>query len=194
MAPETCAPFDKNRKGMLLGEGAAILILESEESAQRRKRESYARVAGYGLSCDAHHITIPKRTGVMKAMAKAVKNAGLTPDDIDYISAHGTGTGQNDKEESAAINELFGGKRVPTSSIKSMLGHTMGAASAIEAVTCCLAIKNGEIPPTINYKTPDPDCDIDCVPNLSRKHAVTAALNNSFAFGGNNSCVVFCKN
>lgn len=193
MAPEICAPFDKNRKGMMLGEGAGVLIIESEERAKRRNASVYAEVKGYGLSCDAFHITIPKRTGVKKAMEKAIKNCDLTPGDIDYISAHGTGTGQNDKEESAAVNELFGPRKVPVSSIKSMLGHTMGAASAIEAAVCCLAIKHQEIPPTINFNTPDPDCDIDCVPNQSRKIKITHVLNNSFAFGGNNSCVVFAK-
>lgn len=193
MAQEVCTPFDKNRKGMMLGEGAAILILESYAHARKRNAEIYAYVSGYGLSCDAFHMTIPKRTGMEKAMEKALQNAGVKPEEIDYVSAHGTGTGQNDKEESAAINDLFGKRKVPVSSIKSMLGHTLGAAAAIEAIACCLAIKYGKIPPTINHKTSDPDCDVDCVPNLARTSVIKNALNNSFAFGGNNSCVVFSQ-
>lgn len=193
MSADICSPFDKDRKGMLLGEGSGVLILESLERASKRGAHIYAEVLGYGLSCDAHHISIPKREGIKKAMQKAVMNSRLKPDDIDYISAHGTGTGANDKEESGAINELFGNRKVPVSSIKSMLGHCMGAASSIEAITCCLAIENGVVPPTINFKTPDPECDIDCVPNESRKLNVKTALNNGFAFGGNNCCVVFQK-
>jgi 3-oxoacyl-[acyl-carrier-protein] synthase II len=126
-------------------------------------------------------------------MFKALKNAKLTANDIDYISAHGTGTIQNDKEESTAIKEIFDEKRVPVSSIKSMLGHTMGAASAIEALACCLALKDGIVPATINFKTPDPECDIDCVPNQARKAKLNKVLNNGFAFGGNNCCVVLGK-
>jgi 3-oxoacyl-[acyl-carrier-protein] synthase II len=195
MAPRVCTPFDKNRKGMLLGEGAGILILEPFDKALERKASIYAEVLGYGLSCDAYHMTIPKREGIKKAMEKALKNAGASIGDIDYISAHGTGTVQNDKEEAGAIKELFGEKhkKIPTSSIKSMLGHCMGAASAIEAAACCLAIKNGVIPPTINYQTPDPECDIDCVPNKAKKNIVNIVLNNSFAFGGNNCCLVLKK-
>jgi len=191
MSPEICSPFDKNRKGMLLGEGAGILILETLESALKRKTPIYAEVLGYGLSCDAHHIVIPNKNGIKKAMEKAIKSAELSLKDIDYISAHGTGTIQNDKEEATAIKELFGENKVAVSSIKSMLGHCMGAASAIEAIACCLAIKDGIIPPTTNFKTPDPDCDIDCVPNEARRQRVKACLNNGFAFGGNNCCTVF---
>ncbi|OGX44266.1 MAG: hypothetical protein A3G38_00960 [Omnitrophica WOR_2 bacterium RIFCSPLOWO2_12_FULL_51_8] len=193
MAPEVCAPFDKNRKGMLLGEGAGVLILESFARAKARNAPIYVEVLGYGLSCDAHHITIPKSAGIKKAMEKALKNSNLNVKDLGYISAHGTGTIQNDKEESAAIKELFAGccRDIPVSSIKSMLGHCMGAASSIEAISCCLALKDGVIPPTINFKTPDPECDLDCVPNQARRTPIKTALNNSFAFGGNNCCVVF---
>jgi len=194
MAQEVCLPFDKERKGMLLGEGAGILILESEESALKRGAEIYAEVSGYGLSCDAHHMVAPKRDGIKMAMQKAIANSGLSVEDIDYISAHGTGTVQNDKEEASAIRELFGKENTPASSIKSMLGHTMGAASALEAIVCCLAIKNGIVPPTINFKTPDPECDIDCVANIARKIPAKYCLNNGFAFGGNNCCVVFGAN
>jgi 3-oxoacyl-[acyl-carrier-protein] synthase II len=193
MSPKECSPFDKDRKGMLLGEGAGILILESEETALKRKAPVYAEVLGYGLSCDAYHMTAPKRDGIKKAMQKAINNSGLSIDDIDYINAHGTGTMQNDKEEAGAIKELFACRRVPVSSIKSMLGHCMGAASGIEAAACCLTLKEGFIPPTINFKTPDPECDIDCVPNQPRKAKLFAVLNNAFAFGGNNCCVVFGK-
>ena len=191
VAPDICSPFDKNRKGMIPGEGAGILILENMDCAIKRKAKIYAEVAGYGLSCDAYHMTIPKKDGILKAMKKALKNSGLDFNNIDYINAHGTGTAANDKEESAAIRELFPEKNIPVSSIKSMIGHTMGAASSIEAVACCLAIENNMIPPTINFSTPDPDCNIDCVPNIPRKAPLTHVLNNGFAFGGNNSCIAF---
>lgn len=193
MSPEVCSPFDKNRQGMLLGEGAGILILESLERAVKRNAPIYAKVLEYGLSCDAYNMTIPSRIGIKKAMAKAIRNADISPDDIGYISAHGTGTIQNDKEESGAIKEIFGNGKVAVSSIKSMLGHTMGAASALEALTCCLALKEDIVPPTINFKTPDPQCDIDCVPNEARQIKLNTVLNNGFAFGGNNCCVVLGK-
>jgi 3-oxoacyl-[acyl-carrier-protein] synthase II len=192
MAPDKCQPFDKNRKGMMVGEGAGILILESLDSALKRNAEIYAEVLGYGLSCDAHHITSPSPAGVEKAIRKTLKETGLRPEDIDYINAHGTGTPANDKSECKAITNVFKehSTRIPVSSIKSMLGHAMGAASAIEALTCCLAIRNDTIPPTINYETPDPDCNIDCVPNKARKQKINIVLKNSFAFGGNNCCVI----
>ncbi len=193
MSPGVCSPFDKNRRGMLLGEGAGILILESLERAKKRNATIYAKVLEYGLSCDAYNMTIPNRIGIKKAMAKAIQNANVSPDEIDYISAHGTGTTQNDKEESNAINEVFGGRKVAVSSIKSMLGHTLGAASALEALVCCLVLKDEVIPPTINFKTPDPECNIDCVPNKARRIKLKKVLNNGFAFGGNNCCVVLGK-
>lgn len=195
MAPEKCQPFDKNRKGMMLGEGGAMLLVEGLDSAKKRDAQIYAEILGYGLSCDAYNMTIPSEKGVKKVMEKAIKNSGIKKEDVDYISAHGTGTGLNDKTETAAIKEVFGSraKDIPVSSIKSMLGHTMGTASAFEAIACCLATKEGMIPPTINYETPDPDCDLDYVPGKARKKDVNIALNNSFAFGGNNACVVFAK-
>jgi len=195
MAQRMCRPFDKNRKGMILGEGSGILVLESLDKALDRSAFVYAEVLGYGLSSDAYHMTIPKKEGIKKSIEKALKNSRLSIADIDYISAHGTGTVQNDKAESAAIKEAFGKRyrEIPVNSIKSMLGHCMGAASAMEAINCCMAIKEGIIPPTINYKEPDPECDIDCVPNKARKVNVKTALNNGFAFGGNNCCVVFGK-
>jgi len=191
MAPEKVQPFDKNRKGIIVGEGAGVLIIETLESALTRKADIYAEIIGYGLSCDAHHITAPYEEGVAKAMAKALNAAGISPKDVDYINAHGTGTPANDKTECAAIKKVFGETIPPISSTKSMLGHTMGAASAIESITTCLAIKKGILPPTINYETPDPNCNIDCVPNTSRPKEINIAMKNGFAFGGNNACVVF---
>jgi 3-oxoacyl-[acyl-carrier-protein] synthase II len=195
IAPEKCQPFDKNRKGMMVAEGAGLVVLEPLENALRRKTKIYAEVLGYGLSCDAFHMTASSTEGIVACMKKAMRESGITVEQVDYISAHGTGTLTNDRNESAAIQEVFGGrsKKIPASSIKSMLGHTMGAASAIEAIACALVVKNDMIPPTINYETPDPECDIDCVPNQSRKQSVTIALNNSYAFGGNNACLVLQK-
>lgn len=192
ISPEKCQPFDKNRKGMLVGEGAAMLVLESLENALQRKAPIYAEILGYGLSCDAYHMTHPTGAGIAKCMTKAMDEAGIATEGVDYISAHGTGTQQNDKTEVAAIKKVFGKRyrKIPVSSIKSMLGHTMGAAAAIEAAACCLALKEGILPPTTNFETPDPECDIDCVPNKSRKQKVDIALNNSYAFGGNNACLV----
>ncbi|MFH1245783.1 MAG: beta-ketoacyl-[acyl-carrier-protein] synthase family protein [Candidatus Omnitrophota bacterium] len=191
MAQERCAPFDKDREGMVMGEGAGILILECLEKAVERKAAAYARILGYGLSCDAHHITIPKPEGITKVIRKTLLNSGVSEEGIDYINAHGTGTPANDKAEAGAIKEVFASRRIPVSSIKSMLGHCMGAASAIEAVSCCLSLREQIAPPTINFTTPDPECDIDCVPNRARRMGLKVVLNNSFAFGGNNCCVVF---
>jgi 3-oxoacyl-[acyl-carrier-protein] synthase II len=195
MAPEKCQPFDKNRKGMLVGEGAAVLFLESLDFALQRKAYIYAEILCYGISCDAYHMTASKAEGIEKAMLKALKEAGLKKEEVDYINAHGTGTPGNDKTECAAIKRVFKEhyKTIPVSSIKSMLGHPMGAASAIEALTCCLTVKKNVIPPTINFETVDPACDIDCVPNRARVKRVNIALNNGFAFGGNNSCLVIKK-
>ncbi len=197
IAPELCQPFDLNRKGMIPGEGAAFLILERLDHAQIRSARPYAEVAGYGLSCDAHHMTAahPQGHGGARAMEIALKSAGVDPRHVDYISAHGTGTPTNDRLETIAIKRVFGdyAHRVPTSSIKSMLGHTMGAASAVEAVACVLAIADGRIPPTINLTSPDPECDLDFVPLVARTHQVNVALNNAYAFGGNNSSVVFAR-
>lgn len=192
-AKRKCCPFDKNRDGMVVGEGAGILILEDLEFALKRNAKIYAEILGYGLSCNAIHMTAPSPKGIEKVMTRAMKEANIGLEDVDFISAHGTGTITNDKTECQAIKNVFGAryKKIPINSIKSMLGHTMGAASAIEALTCCLSIKDSIIPPTINYMTPDPECDIDCVPNEARKCDVNIALNNSFAFGGNNASLVF---
>ena len=195
VAPEKCQPFDKNRKGMMLAEGAGMLVLESMEKAIKRKAPIYAEIAGYGLSCDARHMTNASVEGITECMRKAMRDAGISPKDVDYISAHGTGTIANDRAECAAVKEVFGARynKIPISSIKSMLGHTMGAASALEAITCALVVKNNIVPPTINFETPDPECDIDCVPNQARKHTVNVVLNNSYAFGGNNASLVVKK-
>lgn len=195
VAPEKCQPFDKERKGMMVAEGAGIVILESLEAALKRNAQIYAEILGYGLSCDAHHMTSSSVEGIINCMKRAIRESGITTDDVDYISAHGTGTLTNDRNECAAIKEVFGPryKNIPVSSIKSMIGHTMGAASALEAIACALTVKNDMIPPTINYETPDPECDIDCVPNEARHHIVNIALNNSYAFGGNNACLVIKK-
>ncbi|MDD5583919.1 MAG: beta-ketoacyl-[acyl-carrier-protein] synthase family protein [Candidatus Omnitrophica bacterium] len=193
IAPCMCQPFDKNRKGLIPAEGAGMLVLESLSSAKKRAAPIYAEVLGYGISADAYHPLIPYERGIYNCMKNALKSTGLIPADIDYISAHGTGTIPNDKTECAAIRKLFGKKtyrKVPASSIKSMLGHTMGAASAIEAIACCMSITTGIIPPTMNYETPDPECDIDCVPNKARKHKTEIVLNNAFGFGGMNCSLV----
>lgn len=193
IAPKKCQPFDKNRKGMIPGEGSGALILETLESAQKRNAHIYAEILGCGFSCDAHHMTHPLVEGIAKCLENALRLSNIKTGDVDYICTHGTGTDLNDKAECAAINKVFNGKKIAVTSCKSMLGHTMGAASAIEAIACCLAIEDNIIPPTINYETPDPECDIDCVPNKARKQVVNIALNNGFAFGGNYACLVLKK-
>ncbi len=197
IAPDVCQPFDKNRKGLLVGEGAGMLVLESLEDALARNANIYAEILGYGLSCDGYHITIPhpEGNGIISAMEKALISAKIKPEDVQYISAHGTGTVANDKAETISIKKVFGehSKNLAISSIKSMLGHTMGAASAIEAIACALTIKEGVVPPTINYKTKDPECDLDFVPNVKREMQVDIAMNNAYAFGGNNSSLILKK-
>lgn len=194
IAPERCQPFDRNRKGMVPGEGAAVLVLEPLERALARGSRLYAEVAGYGLSCDAHHMTgaHPEGDGAVRAMEAALRDAGMAPEDVSYVSAHGTGTPTNDRMEALASRRVFGdrARRLPTSSIKSMLGHTMGAASALEAAACCLAVATGRVPPTINHQEPDPECDLDCVPNEARELPVRVAMNNAYAFGGNNASLI----
>lgn len=192
LAPEKVQPFDKNRQGTIIGEGGGILVLETLESAQARNVNIYAEIIGHGFSCDGNHMTIPDGDGVVRVMKNALKDAEVEPEKVDYISAHGTGTPANDKTECGAIRNVFNARadNVPVSSIKSMLGHTMGAASALEAIACVLAIHEGKIPPTINHVENDPECQVDCVPNSSRNVEVKTALNNSFAFGGNNICMV----
>jgi len=194
IAPEICQPFDRCRKGMIPGEGAGVLVLESLDHAKRRGARIYAEVIGYGLSCDAHHMTAahPNGEGAVRAMTQALEQSGIKPEDISYISAHGTGTPTNDRLETLAVKCVFkhAAYSIPISSIKSMLGHTMGAASAIEAAVCALAIHHNHIPPTINWQNPDPDCDLDYVPNSARAHEVRIAMNNAYAFGGNNASLI----
>jgi 3-oxoacyl-[acyl-carrier-protein] synthase II len=195
IAPERCQPFDKNRKGMVPGEGAGVLVLERRDRAIARGATIYAELVGYGLTCDANHMTAPHGEGAARAMLNAMADAGVRPDEVGYISAHGTGTAINDRVETAAVKQAFGeaAYRVPMSSIKSMLGHTMGAASAIEAAACALAVRDDRIPPTMHHETPDPECDLDYVPNLARSTPVELAMNNAYAFGGNNASVIFRK-
>jgi 3-oxoacyl-[acyl-carrier-protein] synthase II len=191
IAPERCQPFDKNRKGMVPGEGSCVLILESLDRAKQRGARIYAEVLGYGVSCDSHHMTAshPEADGAIRAMSAAMSESGVKTESVDYISAHGTGTPTNDRMESLAVRKLFGDRapHIPMSSIKSMLGHTMGAASAIEAAACAMALETGWIPATINHEEPDPDCGLDIVPNHARHTSPRIVLNNAYAFGGNNA-------
>jgi 3-oxoacyl-(acyl-carrier-protein) synthase len=194
MAHELCQPFDRNRTGMLVSEGAGVLVLEDYDKAVARGAKIYAELLGYGLACDAHHPTAPHPNGIgaQASMQRALQEANLDTEAISYISAHGTGTHANDSSESLAVRKVFGEKadRLPTSSIKSMLGHTMGAASAIEAVACALTIYYGIIPPTVNYQESDPECLQDVVPNQAIEYPVEVVMSNSFAFGGNISTIV----
>lgn len=197
VAPEICQPFDRFRKGMIPGEGAGVLVLEPLDRARRRGARIYAEVAGYGLSCDAHHMTAahPEGAGAERAMRQALADSCTNPEDVSYISAHGTGTLTNDRLETIAVKRLFKDEayRIPISSIKSMLGHTMGAASAIEAAVCALAVSSDRIPPTINLNDPDPECDLDYVANSARELPVNVAMNNAYAFGGNNASLILRK-
>lgn len=187
-------PFDQDRDGFVLSEGAGILILETLEHAQRRGARIYGEIAGYGCTADAYHITAPAPDGsrAARAMELALKDGGIQPHEVDYINAHGTSTDLNDKLETMAIKRVFGeyAYQIPVSSTKSMTGHLLGAAGAVEAIACVLAINRGIIPPTINYETPDPDCDLDYVPNQARQAQVNVALSNSFGFGGHNATIV----
>ncbi|MEP9410477.1 MAG: beta-ketoacyl-ACP synthase II [Candidatus Brocadia sp.] len=190
-------PFDKDRDGFVMGEGAGILILEREDRACERGAYIYAEIAGYGATSDAFHMTMPSqdRMQICQAMRLAIEDAGLNINEIDYINAHGTSTLANDRGETKAIKTVFGDNayNIPISSTKSMTGHLMGAASAVELITCILAIKNGMLPPTINLEHPDPECDLDYIANRARKKEITTALSNSFGFGGNNSTIVIKK-
>jgi 3-oxoacyl-[acyl-carrier-protein] synthase II len=194
--PETASrPFDAERNGFVLSEGGAAMILESEEHARARGARVYAEVAGYGASDDAHHITAPdpKGSGATLAMRWALRDAGAEPADVSYINAHGTSTPLNDAAETVAIKAALGehARAVAISSTKSMTGHMLGAAGAVEGAVCALAVDTGRIPPTIHYETPDADCDLDITPNEARDLDVSLALSNSFGFGGQNACVAF---
>jgi 3-oxoacyl-[acyl-carrier-protein] synthase II len=194
---EASRPFDKDRDGFVMGEGGAVLILEEMGRAIRRGARIYAELAGYGLTSGAYHIAMPQPDGedAAEAMALALKDAGVDIEDVDYINAHGTSTVANDVAETRGIKRLFGktAYRIPISSTKSMVGHSIGAAGAIEAVVCCLAIANRLIPPTINYRTKDPECDLDYVPNEAREAELKTVLSNAFGFGSVNACLVFRK-
>jgi 3-oxoacyl-[acyl-carrier-protein] synthase II len=195
-APEKASrPFDKERDGFVVGEGAGIMILEELERARERGARIYAEVAGYGYNGDAYHITAPcpDGDGSIRCIRMALKDAGMGPDEVDYINAHGTSTDLNDSSETLAIKGVFGERayHIPVSSTKSMTGHLLGAAGAIEAIFSVLAIRDQVCPPTINYEYPDPVCDLDYVPNTAREHAINVAVSNSFGFGGTNAVLVF---
>jgi len=188
-------PFEKDRDGFVISEGSGVIILEEREKAIKRGAKIYAEVIGYGANGDAYHITAPapEGEGAARCMALALKDAGIPPEEIDYINAHGTSTEYNDINETLAIKKIFGERayKIPISSTKSMTGHLLGAAGAVEGVFSVLALCHGVIPPTINYETPDPQCDLDYVPNEARKVDIKVVLSNSFGFGGTNACVVF---
>ena len=196
-SPEPCRPFDRDRKGLTLGEGAAILVLEAYERARARGAKIYAVLGGYGITADAHHMTAPhpEGDGAARAMSAALLDAGLAPQQVGYVNAHGTATPQNDAAESRAIHRVFGAHaaRLCVSSIKSMVGHTLGAAGAIEAVASCLTLHEGFVPPTVNLATPDPAFALDFVPGEARRVDLEALLSNSFAFGGNNTSLAFLR-
>ena len=195
IAPERCQPFDANRKGLLVGEGATMLILESEERLLARGGVPLAEVGGYGLACDAHHITRPHPDGEgsIKAMRQALASSRIRAEDVDHINAHGTGTASNDAIEAKVIRDVFEDRPVPITSIKSMIGHCMGASSAMEAVACIMTLQTGIVPPTMNYETPDPDCKLEIVANEAREVKADIVLNNALAFGGYDAVVCFAN-
>ena len=195
VSPDTCRPFSRDRHGMILGEGAAMLVLEPMDAAQARGARIHAELVGFGLSSDACHITQPSSEGAARAMRMALRDANLQPEQIAYINAHGTATAANDPTETAAIRSVFGSHagKLAISSTKSMHGHALGAAAALEAVAAILALRDGVLPPTANYRMPDPECDLDVIPNKARAAQVEYALSNSFAFGGLNAVLAFRK-
>jgi nodulation protein E len=193
VSPDTCRPFSKDRRGMILGEGAAMLVLEPLEAARARGATVHAEIVGFGMSADASHITQPSSEGAGRAMRAALRDAGIAPEAVGYINAHGTATPANDSAEVAAIRAVFGAhaERLAVSSTKSMHGHSLGAAAALEALATVLALRDGVLPPTANYQVPDPDCDLDVIPNEARHARVEYALSSSFAFGGLNAVLAF---
>ena len=194
---KACRPFEKNRNGFVIAEGAGIVILEELEFAQKRNARIYAELIGYGYTGDAYHITAPSPDGdgAIRCMRMAIKDAGLKPEDIDYINAHGTSTQLNDLTETIAIKKVFGdhAKRIPISATKSMTGHLLGAAGSTEAIFTILALRDGILPPTINYEEPDPECDLDYVPNVARRQYLNTGMSNAFGFGGTNATLIFKK-
>lgn len=193
VSPDTCRPFSKDRSGMVLGEGGAMFVLEEMESAKARGAKIYAEIVGFGMSADAHHLTMPLAEGASKAMKLAMRDGGLAPEQVGYVNAHGTATQANDVMETAAIRLAFGdhADKLAISSTKSMTGHSLGAAGAIEAAATILGMHHKILPPTANFNEPDPECDLDVVPNESRPAEVEAAISNSFAFGGLNAVLAF---
>jgi beta-ketoacyl-acyl-carrier-protein synthase II len=191
---KACRPFDKTRSGFVMAEGSGMMVLEELEYALSRGARVYAEIAGYGSSNDAFHLAAPAENGegAVRAMRMAIRKAGVQPEEVDYVNAHGTGTALNDRFETMAVKTVFGphAYRLCVSSTKSMTGHMMGAAGAIEAMACTLAIARSVIPPTINYENPDPECDLDYVPNVARRQPVRVAMSNSMGLGGHNSCLV----
>ncbi len=190
-------PFDKDRDGFVMGEGAGVIVLEELEHAKKRGAKIYCEIAGYGNTADAHHLTAPSPggEGAARCMKMALRSGGLTIEDVNYINAHGTSTPQGDVCETQAIKTVFGerAKKIAVSSTKGATGHMLGAAGAVEMTVCALAIKHGVVPPTINYQTPDPECDLDYVPNTAREMKVNAIINNSFGFGGHNASIAAKK-
>ena len=195
--PEPCRPFDRERKGLSIGESAGILVFEEEGRARKRGAPVVAEFLGYGVTSDAFHMTAPDPSGTAggRTIRAALDNAGVHAEDVDYVNAHGTATPQNDSAETAALKAGLGerARQIPVSSIKSMIGHCLCASGAIEAVATALSVRDGKVPPTIHYETPDPACDLDYVPNVARDADVDVALSNSFAFGGNSSVVVLAR-
>jgi len=193
VSPDTCRPFSKDRTGMILGEGGAMFVMETEESAHARGAQIYAEIAGFGMSADAHHLTMPLSDGAAKGMRLALEDANLEPQQVGYINAHGTATPANDPMESQAIRKVFGSHtdNIGVSSTKSMHGHTLGAAGAIEAAATVLALHNNLLPPNANFNEPDPECNVDVIANEARPAEVEAAVSNSFAFGGLNAVLAF---
>lgn len=192
VSPDTCRPFSRNRRGLILGDGAAMMVLEPLDAARARGARIYGEICGFGMSSDAYHITQPSADGAARAMKAALADADVAPESVGYINAHGTGTPANDSTETAAIRSVFGAhaERLLVSSTKSMHGHTLGAAGAIEAAASLLALERGLVPPTANYEEADPTCDLDVVPNTARPASIECAMSNSFAFGGLNAVVV----
>lgn len=193
VSPDTCRPFSKNRRGLILGEGGAMLVIEPLEAARARGATIYAEIVGFGMSSDAHHITQPSADGAARAIRSALSDGEIQPEQLGYINAHGTGTLANDSTETAAIRKVFGthADRLAVSSTKSMHGHALGAAGALEAAATALALHCGVLPPTANFSEPDPVCDLDVIPNVARRAEVEYALSNSFAFGGLNAVLAF---
>ena len=195
MANDTCRPFSKGRTGMVLGEGAAVFVFETLENAKARGAKIYAEVVGHGLSSDAMDITLPDANGAARAIGGALKDAGLNPEDVDYVNAHGTGTAANDLTETRALKQVFGvhASKFAVSSTKSMIGHALGGAGALELAAVVLGMRDGIAPPTANYQEPDPECDLDYIPNEAREMEINVAISNSFAFGGLNAVVALRK-